>query len=293
LAGDLDCTGFTGGISDAAVTVGRSATLDLQGHTITGAIFGVACYLPCEDGNGACSNGNSCLVESGIVTGADASGITGDRVKVCNLTVTANGDNGVQGNHVSVLDSTLNGNGRFGASAYTIKVKRSTLNGNAWGGVGAGKYAGNGRWTHGVRASASTMTGNGIAAECGVRCAVARRLLHATESARHHVRHERGFPNEHQRSQTLRQQPQLVRLRRRLSHVPNTAKGPRVTRRRISWSRFAWRLVGESAQHGSRAETHLVPSEGRAPNPLIERCSEGETDAPLPTPPLWNLDEIE
>jgi hypothetical protein len=166
LSGDLDCTGFTGGIADAAVTLDKSATLDLGGFTLTGGLFGVACYLTCEDGVSACSNGNRCTVRNGTVTGATASGISGARVTVRNVTVTGSGENGVQGDNVRVHDSTLNGNGRYGASGYRVRLDNSTANGNGIAGVSCGKFNGPHHYTGGVAVKLSTLLGNGTADDC-------------------------------------------------------------------------------------------------------------------------------
>lgn len=169
LSADLDCTGFTGGIGGTAVSVGRNATLDLGGFTIIGGFFGVGCFETCPGGGeGACSDaGSHCTVLNGTITGATASGITGERVIVRNVTATGNGDIGVQGyRRARAIDSTLTNNGADGIRAWSVKVERSTITGNARNGAGGGKYS-NGKYSQGVTIKESLVTGNATSPDCG------------------------------------------------------------------------------------------------------------------------------
>ena len=169
LSADLDCTGFAGGIGGTAVSVGRNATLDLGGFTITGGLFGVGCFEVCPDnGTGACSDaGSHCTILNGTVTGATASGITGERVTVRNVVATGNGENGVQGyRRARAIDSTLTNNGDDGIRAWSVKVERCTVTGNGRHGAGGGKYS-NGHYTQGVAIKESLVVNNAASLDCG------------------------------------------------------------------------------------------------------------------------------
>jgi len=171
LANDLDCTAFVGGIANEAVSLGHGAKLDLQGFTITGGLFGVGCYEVCPEGPGtgvACSpDGARCEIVNGTVTGAEASGITGDVVTVRNVTASNNGDQGVQGyRKARAFDSTLTGNGVAGIRAWTVQITNTTATGNARFGVAGSKRELSGRVTHGITLRDSTATGNGTAPDC-------------------------------------------------------------------------------------------------------------------------------
>jgi hypothetical protein len=171
LTGDLDCTTFVGGIANTAITLGRSAKLDLQGFTVTGGLFGVGCFEVCSDGSGACNDdGARCEIVNGTITGALASGITGDVVTVRNVTATNNGEAGVQGyRKARAFDSTLTNNGDDGIHAWSVQVYDSTVTNNGRYGVAGGKYVGNGRHTHGIKVRDSIVTGNGTSGECSVQ----------------------------------------------------------------------------------------------------------------------------
>jgi hypothetical protein len=174
LMNDLDCTGFVGGIANEAVSLAANAKLDLQGHTITGGLFGVGCYELCADGTGACSHdGSKCTIVNGTITGADASGIDADVVDVRNVTASNNGDSGVQGyRKARAHGSTLTGNGESGIRAWSVEVTSSTVTGNGQHGVAGSKYD-NGRYTRGVTVRDSTVIGNGMSPDCvdaGRRC---------------------------------------------------------------------------------------------------------------------------
>jgi hypothetical protein len=169
LMNDLDCTGFVGGIVNSAISMERSSSLDLQGHTVTGGLFGIACSELCSGGNGTCST-DRCEITNGTVTGAEASGITGDRVTVRHVTASNNGEAGVQGYHKArAYDSILTQNGYDGIFAWTVQVERCTATGNGRAGVLGGKRELSGNLTHGISVRDSTVTGNGTSSECGTR----------------------------------------------------------------------------------------------------------------------------
>ncbi len=63
--------------------------------------------------------------------------------------------------------------------------------------------------------------------------------------------------------------------------------------RRGSGDRVVTFTSGAAATVLQVADLQNGPGEDRTPNPLIKRCSEGETDAHHDRPSLWNLDEME
>jgi len=168
LMNDLDCTGFTGGLANDAVSLGKGASIDLQGHTIIGSSFGIVCWELCDDGSGACSDsGARCEITNGTITGTASDGIAGDVVTVRNVTLSNNGQ-GIGGyRKVTVVDSVVTGNGRYGVEATSVVVDGSTITGNAILGVRAGRMNANGQFTHGAAIRNSTVTGNGTLPECG------------------------------------------------------------------------------------------------------------------------------
>ena len=166
LMSDLDCTGFVGGIDNVAVSLGDKAVLDLQGFTLTGGSFGVGCFGVCADGGTSCNDAHKCEVVNGTVTGAEASGISGERVTVRNVTASNNGENGVQGyQQARVYASIITQNGQTGVRAHDVRVEGSIVTDNGESGVSGSRRNAHG-FSMGVRVTDSTVTGNGTSPEC-------------------------------------------------------------------------------------------------------------------------------
>lgn len=159
LTTDLDCTGFTG--TPGAVMVSKGAALELRGHTITGALFGVVCgeLRPRPDLPPALYVEGKCRIDGGggSVLASEAHGILGLRTTVRNLTIDGAGQLGISGlgptklEHVTVTNSS-----KFGVSIDgSVRLVDATVTGNH-GGIGA----------HSIRIFGSTATGNDIDASC-------------------------------------------------------------------------------------------------------------------------------
>ena len=155
LAADLDCTSYTGG--DWGVVVGKRASLDLAGFTLTGGYTGVGCLGQCPDGNGLCFL--QCSIKNGTIEGADYSGITGDRVTVENVTIRDHGRGIEGGRRVKVIGSTITGNELAGVFAKVINVEASTITGNGTAGISAIVKGS-------VRVKDSTIVGNDTSPVC-------------------------------------------------------------------------------------------------------------------------------
>jgi hypothetical protein len=158
LAGDLDCSGFTG----HAVTIERGK-LDLQGFTISGSTgYGVSCPSNCK------------IVGPGTITGSRLQGVRAARgVKLFNVTITNSGNSGVdasnnKGTSKALLKGcTITGNANFGVEAdKSVGATASTISGNGTGGVAAGPNRGCNAGH--VALKDSTVTGNGTDGSCGV-----------------------------------------------------------------------------------------------------------------------------
>jgi hypothetical protein len=164
LTGDLDCTGFAG----HAVIV-ESGRLDLNGFTITGGNFyGVACFKSCK------------IVGPGTIKGSQRQGVTAaGKATIRDVAITGNGQEGVEAGSVEIRDSTITGNGYSGIRAdRSVKVRDSVITGNAYSGavVGVLDYIGHGMFEcrkGRMSIGDSTITGNGLGADCGVSWACA------------------------------------------------------------------------------------------------------------------------
>lgn len=155
LTGDLDCTGYAGG--DYAVVVGKRATFDLAGFTVTGAYTGAGCVGLCPNGNGLCFL--QCSIKNGIIEGGDYSGISGDRVAVENVTIRDCGRGIDGGRRVKVIGSTITDNELAGVLGRVISVEASTVTGNGRVGI---LTSPNGS----ARVKDSTVIGNDTSPEC-------------------------------------------------------------------------------------------------------------------------------
>jgi len=164
LTGDLDCTGFDG--HAVIVEIGR---LDLNGFTITGGNFyGVACFRSCK------------IVGPGTITGSQRNGVTvWGKATIRGVAITGNGQEGVEARSVEIRDSTITGNGGGIRADRSVKVRDSVITGNAGSGVVVGvlDYIGHGMFEcRKARMSigdSTTITGNGLGADCGVSWACA------------------------------------------------------------------------------------------------------------------------
>ena len=168
LAGDLDCTGFEGGLFGAAILLGRGGRLDLRGFTITGGKDGVACYAPCRDNPDAgCSVPRCSIFDSvggGVITRAEVYGVSAwGRVDVSDITISNQGESGTYGgrgagvhaDRIELHNVTISGTDIGVWADRRAKVVSSTITGNALDGISghAGVYdsvvSNNGE--HGVR----------------------------------------------------------------------------------------------------------------------------------------------
>jgi hypothetical protein len=160
LSADLDCTGFTGGATGAAVVLGRRGVLDLRGFTVRGGRYGVVCDpRPCDAG--VCIVGTCLIAGGGTITGAERDGVLAATATTDGVAVSGNGGSGVVGLKKAVVlgSAIVSNNGEDGVRAKSIKVITAVITGNQLFGVNAG---------HSARIDGSTITGNGIAPTCGV-----------------------------------------------------------------------------------------------------------------------------
>jgi hypothetical protein len=147
LVADLDCSATPLAIG---VDVNRSK-LYLNGHSITGAVYGVACLKSCTIIGPGTISGNEtgvALIQDGkvvvrdvTITANDVFGVAGDRVRVYGSTVDTNGGlldgaptgAGIVGNDVKVRTSNVTGNLQYGLCGSKLRLGRSTVQGNGTG----------------------------------------------------------------------------------------------------------------------------------------------------------------
>jgi len=183
LQGDLACPGDV-----PAVSVGRNATLDMNGHAITGPIAGnvVACLggrctvkgpgdISGSTGDLSAGIGGSAI--RAVLTDLDIHGnvlgvsLNDARIVATNVTAHDNASSGISGHAVIVTNVTVTGNGLLGIGAGgRIRGKGVVANDNATDGVFGGRVVlddlvAQGNHNFGVsgaavRLSNSTVTGN-------------------------------------------------------------------------------------------------------------------------------------
>ena len=154
LSTNMNCSGDN---SLYTVTLGKKATLDLQGFTLTtGTGYGVGC----PDGR--------CVIKNGTIDGNADIGIVATRSLVDNVTVNMGGPIALALNENStVRGSTVAGSATIGiynsGGKKTTKIVDSTITGHQRYGV----------WTYRAKLENSTVTGNSTDPGCGtsVTCA--------------------------------------------------------------------------------------------------------------------------
>jgi hypothetical protein len=122
---DLTCPFETNAV---AIRLGGGATLDLQGHTVTGGIAAVACgdVLCVGDWCGPTRKAGKCEIKNGTITGAHYEAVSGGKVVIRNMTLVDNGAYGVLAHHrVEVFDSHV-GQSRNGVQANKLIVVRNS-----------------------------------------------------------------------------------------------------------------------------------------------------------------------
>lgn len=155
LTADLDCSGQN---DTMGVIVLPGSGLELRGFTITGGLFGVACYDVREKPGfpPGFYTGGTCRIDGGggNIVASYAHGIGGTRVFVANLTIDGAGQEGISADTkirienvtvhgclgtgvgaggVSAVDSAVTGNGEYGIGARTLRMIGTTVTGNGVG----------------------------------------------------------------------------------------------------------------------------------------------------------------
>ncbi len=154
LAANLDCSAY-GGI--ATVSLGKKATLDLGGFTLT-----------TDSPRGIDCNDGGCTVRNGVVTGAGEIGIVGIRMLIENVTVSMSGLFALSlGENSTLRGSTVDGTATIGLHSSggrkTTKIIDSTITGHRNLGV----------WVFRAKLMNSVVTGNLNNPDCanGLTCA--------------------------------------------------------------------------------------------------------------------------
>lgn len=162
LTADLDCTGYDG--APGAVMLGRKATLELRGFTITGGRFTVLCgeLRPDRFGDIRLYIDSRCTVigGGGTVRNAEAHGITANALTVSSLTVVNAGEEGIHTRQKGlVTDVTVTGSGGQGIRIdRAARVHNSTVTGSGEEGIVSQRK---------IRISNSTVVDNGTSlTEC-------------------------------------------------------------------------------------------------------------------------------
>lgn len=149
LSADLDCSAFGG----TAVTLGKKASLDLGGFTLTTPSGEGSYGISCDEGK--------CAVRNGTVTGAAMIGINGIRLLIENVNVSMSGLFAVGlGANSTVRASTISGTANVGVyesgSRQVTRIIDSTITGHGYIGVRTNK----------LKLVGSTVTGNGTSPDC-------------------------------------------------------------------------------------------------------------------------------
>jgi hypothetical protein len=161
LIADLVCP-----TSDPGVSVGKRAELELDGHTITGGWTRVNCPdgacrvtgpgVLSGGGSGIGINSSGSIFASDVTAQDNAVGLYGVRMRLQNVTATANTSHGINAfGGVSGSDVTVTDNGDTGLSLDfrgNVVITRLVATGNGWAGV----ICDFGR----VKLTDSTVTGN-------------------------------------------------------------------------------------------------------------------------------------
>jgi hypothetical protein len=141
----------------ASVVVLPGSVLELRGFTITGGLFGVACFDVRE---GRFYSGGSCRVDGGggHIVNSVAHGIGGTRVNVANVTIDGAGQEGVAADtKIRLQNVTITDCLGHGAASRGVQAIDSTITGSGEDGIAASN----------ATLSGSTVTGNGVGSECG------------------------------------------------------------------------------------------------------------------------------
>jgi hypothetical protein len=161
LSTNMDCSGDN---NQFTVTLGKKATLDLQGYTLTtGPNYGVGCLA------------GHCVIKNGTIQGNAVVGIAATRSLVDNMTVNISGSIELPlggsialalSENSTIRGSTVNGSagtGIYNSAKKTTKIVDSTISGSQRYGV----------WTYRAKLVNSTVTGNSTDPGCGtsVTCA--------------------------------------------------------------------------------------------------------------------------
>jgi len=141
LANDLEC----GPDGYGVVLRGR---LDLRGHMISGATYGIFCGRYCEPLD--CVSG--CTVLGGTISESYLAGIQARRVVLENVTVTGHATYGVLAHRAIVRQSTVSGNAAEGIRGGRVVLEGTTVQQNGTTGIVAGR----------AKLRESTVTGNAL-----------------------------------------------------------------------------------------------------------------------------------
>lgn len=186
LQADLVCPAFSG------IGLGRGATLQLNGHTVAAEAavlgqVGIGCFRgKCRiEGPGTVSGFKgagivgltpSKLEVRGITVQGNGIGISGDKLRLVDLDITANDDWGASGTKLEATNVASTNNGSEGLGGYGVRLIDVTVSGNGANGVNCNRVTARnltatGNTLYGVRSvyhgntklTDSTVSGNGIA----------------------------------------------------------------------------------------------------------------------------------
>jgi hypothetical protein len=156
LTADLDCSGYDG--QPGAVMLSRSSRLELRGFRLTGGRLTVFCaeWHPNRQGVPRLHS-DRCTVDGGggVISTAEAHGISGEKLTVSNVTVENAGQEGIYATKKARLaDVVVTGSAGIGVRIDgPALVTGSTVTGSGENGVTSGRK---------LRIKDSTVVGNGL-----------------------------------------------------------------------------------------------------------------------------------
>jgi hypothetical protein len=174
LTADLDCTGFVGGPTNAAlylqggaVYLERKSRLDLRGFTLTGGLHGVLCDALLTH-NGHPKNNGPCEVFNGTLVSSNPSdppqpphGVAGAHPIVHDMTITGFYWGIIARSQLELTNATVTDSLGGGVAGKKLALVGTTVTNSGFIGVDSWSPAG-----YGPRLTDSTVTGNGTSALC-------------------------------------------------------------------------------------------------------------------------------